>query len=118
MGVVKNKMHELIDDCYTYQDAVEMADEQGLSNNNEIFRGMWDGIKAGDAPRAYENDQYNEFVRDMVKADLKTFDYERIGYCGPAVKAKELKIVSNATTIPCAVDLHNKHWVIYPAKQI
>ena len=117
MGMVKNAIHETLESCDSYQEAADRVEEMGLGTHCEMLINFWNGLldDGDEKPRAYENERYNRFVRDMLEANLEPYHYRgRFFYEGPAVNVDDTQDAIRATKVKVQTDNMGLGFVVYP----
>lgn len=117
MGRVKHAIHEAIESCDCYQQAADRIEEMGLGTHGDMLIEFWNGLfEPDEKPKAYKLHSHNQFVRDMLDADLEPYHYRgRFYYEGPAVNVDDLQEAIRATKVNVQWDNMGLGWVVYPA---
>ena len=66
MGRVSQQIHEIIESCETYDEAVNRSEEAGLGGDSDMLRAMWQSIKSteptGHAVIVFDRESLDNFV--------------------------------------------------------
>ena len=63
MGQVSQRIHEIVESCETYDEAVNRSEEAGLGGDSDMLLAMWQSIKAeGDALIVFDREDLSSFV--------------------------------------------------------
>lgn len=120
MGRVKHAIHDIFESSSSYAQAADRVEEAGLGTDGEFLREFWNGtmcdiLEDGMPCLAYEQDSYNQFVRDMVDAGLEPYHYRgRNFYSGPAVNVDDIQDALRHTGVKCQWDNMGLGFVVYP----